>query len=255
MQKITITLISVLGILFVSGCTVSRPVNRTLSPPENTQWVNIEIANPSPYTQPFPLRVRYISHKCQKKRISGFDGSVITEPSYNAMRVPMQQNGDIWRGKVAITGGGICKWALSAITLGIEYIDATHMGKDLEPGFGVGAIIAFEPTATRNGIFEHLSNSDVTLSSIYYPVIKTNKMIRQNDSLHLFGKEKFINKRMLNLNQTVNVKFNPALDESKIVRMVAPEKHKLGEFIKIIYPDGTVVSDGSIHPDIRKMGE
>ena len=60
---------------------------------------------------------------------------------------------------------------------------------------------------------------------------------------------------MLNLNQTVNVKFNPALDESKIVRMVAPEKHKLGEFIKIIYPDGTVVSDGSIHPDIRKMGE
>ncbi|MEY8713614.1 hypothetical protein [Mangrovibacter phragmitis] len=255
MQKITISLIFVLGILFVTGCTVSRPVNRTFSPPENTQWVNIEITNPSPYTQPFPLRVRYISHKCKKKRISGFDGSVITEPSYNAMRVPMQQNGDIWSGKVAITGGGICKWTLSAITLGIEYIDATHMGKDLVPGFGVGAIIAFDNDAARNGQFDYLYTNEVTILQKYYPVIKTNKMIRENDSLHLFGEEDFMKKRVLELNKSVMIEFSPVLDESKIVRMVAPEKHKLGEFIKIIYPDGTVVSDGSIHPDIRKMGE
>ncbi|MEY8713612.1 hypothetical protein [Mangrovibacter phragmitis] len=242
-----------LAVLLLSACT--PVINRKLSPPENTQWVNIEITNPSPYTQPFPLEVRYISNKCQKKRISGFDGSVISEPSYGAVHVPMQQNGDIWSGKVAITGGGICKWTLSAITFGIEYIDATHMGKDLVLGTAVGATFAFEHSAVRNGVFEHLSNSDVTLSPIYYPVIKTNKLIRQNDSLHLFGKDDFIKKRMLNLSQTVNIKFNPVLDESKIVRMVAPEKHIVGEFYKIIYPDGTVVSDGSIHPDIRKMGE
>ncbi len=62
-------------------------------------------------------------------------------------------------------------------------------------------------------------------------------------------------KRVLELNKSVMIEFSPVLDESKIVRMVAPEKHKLGEFIKIIYPDGTVVSDGSVYPDIRKMGE
>jgi hypothetical protein len=37
--------------------------------------------------------------------------------------------------------------------------------------------------------------------------------------------------------------------------MVAPKEHKVGVFYKIIYPDGTVVSDGSTHPDIRKMAK
>jgi hypothetical protein len=67
-----------------------------------------------------------------EKRISGFDGSVITEPSYNVIGIPMQQgSGDIWKAKVAMTGGGSCKWKLSAVNLGIEYIDAIHLGKDL----------------------------------------------------------------------------------------------------------------------------
>ncbi|MEY8713613.1 hypothetical protein [Mangrovibacter phragmitis] len=256
MQKIAITLISVLGILFVSGCTVSRPVNRTLSPPENTQWVNIEIANPSPYTQPFPLEVRYISYKCQKKRISGFDGSVISEPSYGSVRVPMQQNGNIWRGKVAITGGGICKWTLSTITFGIEYIDATHMGKDLVPGTGVGATFAFDGDALRNERFYIEKGNDIKIESDYYPLVHSNKRIHGNDMLEIFGEEDFLKKRLIyDVGDDVFISFLPKLDESKQVRLVAPEKYKVGEFYKIIYPDGAVVSDGSIHPDIRRMGE
>ncbi|OAT76795.1 hypothetical protein A9B99_22560 [Mangrovibacter phragmitis] len=242
-----------LAVLLLSACT--PVINRKLSPPENTQWVNIEITNPSPYTQPFPLEVRYISNKCQKKRISGFDGSVISEPSYGAVRVPMQQNGDIWSGKVAITGGGICKWTLSAITFGIEYIDATHMGKDLVPGTGVGATFAFEHTATRNGIFKFLYENNVALTPVYFPLIETNKMEHEIDTLNLFGEDNFLKRIMVGIPGSINIQFSPKLDESKIVRMVAPSKHKVGEYFRIIYPDGTVVSDGSIHPDIRKMGE
>ncbi|WP_249168471.1 hypothetical protein [Erwinia sp. E602] len=124
-------------ILFIVGCVNAD--DRALSPPVNTQWVNIEVKNPSQYTKPFPLEVRYISYECKKKRISGFDGSVITEPSYNVIGIPMQQeSGDTWKAKVAITGGGSCKWTLSAVNLGIEYIDAIHLGKDLVPGTAVG---------------------------------------------------------------------------------------------------------------------
>ena len=35
-----------------------------------------------------------------------------------------QERGDIWKAKVAMTGGGLCNWTLSAVTLGIEYTDA-----------------------------------------------------------------------------------------------------------------------------------
>ncbi|KQN58593.1 MULTISPECIES: hypothetical protein [unclassified Erwinia] len=237
-----------------SGCSIGRTVNKTLSPPPDTKWVNVEVKNPSQYTKPFPLELRYISHECQKKRVSGFDGSVISEPSYNVIRVPMQQqNGDYWNEKVAMTGGGSCKWTISAVTLGIEYIEATHLGKDLVPGTAVGVTIAFDNDASRDGQFNIVSNSNLFFTSTYYPLIKTNKMIRKNDSLNIFGKEDFLQKRILYPDGLISIKFAPKLDESKVVRMIAPKEYKVGEFYEIIYPDGTVVSDGSTHPDIRKM--
>ena len=247
--------IILLSLVFVTvtGCSMSRAVNKTLSPPADTKWVNVEVKNPSQYTKPFPLEVRYISYECKKKRISGFDGSVIMEPSYNVIQIPMkQQSGDNWNGKVAMTGGGLCKWTLSALTLGIQYIDATHLGKDLVPGTAVGVSLAFDNDASRNGQFETLSDSTPIFSSTYYPLVKTNKIIRENHSLSIFGEEDFLQKK-INLNDSVSVKFIPNLDESKVVKMVAPKEHKVGAYYKIIYPDGTVVSDGSTHPDISKV--
>ena len=72
----------------VAGCNMSRNVNKTLSPPADTKWVNFTVKNPSQYTKPFPLEVRYISYECKKKRISGADGSVITAVSYTHLTLP-----------------------------------------------------------------------------------------------------------------------------------------------------------------------
>ncbi|WP_370968243.1 hypothetical protein [Enterobacter wuhouensis] len=246
-----------LVLFFSTGCSINRTVNKTLSPPVDTKWVNIEVNNPSQYTKPFPLEVRYISYECMKKRISGFDGSVITEPSYNVIGVPMQQeSGDIWKAKVAMTGGGSCKWTLSAVNLGIEYIDAIHLGKDLIPGTAAGATLAFDNDASRNGQFYMETGNDVKLTPDYYPLIHTNRRIQKKDVLELFGKEDFIKRRIsYNVSDDVSVLFSPRLDESKVVKIVAPAEYKVGAYYKIIYPDGTVVSDGSTHPDIRKMAK
>lgn len=189
-----------------------------------------------------------------KNRVNGFNGSVITESSYNVIGMPMQQEkGDIWKVKVAMTGGGSCQWALSAVTLGIEYIDATHLGKALVPGTAVGVSLAFDNDASRNGQFETLSDSNPSFSSTYYPLVKTNKMIRKNDSLSIFGKQDFLQRKITNSNNSVNIKFIPTLDESKVVKMVAPKEHKVGAYYKIIYPDGSVVSVGTTHPDVNRL--
>ncbi len=113
----------------------------------------MEIKNPSPYTRPFPLEVVYISHKCMKSSINGVDGSREEKPSYNPVKIPLQQQqgSELWSAKVAMTGGGRCDWTLSEFNLGIEYIDATHLGKDLVPGTAVGATIAFDDIAAQNG--------------------------------------------------------------------------------------------------------
>ncbi|WP_223719205.1 hypothetical protein [Escherichia coli] len=184
-------------VLFSStGCSINQTVNKTLSPPADTKWVNFEVKNPSQYTKPFPLEVRYISHECMKKRISGADGSVITEPSYNVIGIPMQQeSGDVWKAKVALIGGGSCKWTLSAVNLGIEYIDATHLGKDLVPGTAVGVSLAFDNDASRNGQFYMVTSNILKLAPNYYPLIHTNK----NDALELFGKKILYKKELFSI--------------------------------------------------------
>ncbi|EPC7206939.1 hypothetical protein ACR2RQ_000152 [Cronobacter dublinensis] len=238
-------------VLFSSaGCSVSQAVNKTLSPPADTKWVNFEVKNPSQYTKPIPLEVRYISHECMKKRISGFDGSVITEPSYNVIGIPMQQESrDTWKAKVAMTGGGTCKWTLSAVNLGIEYIDATHLGKDLVPGTAVGVSLAFDNDASRNGQYT-ATFGDLNLSSKYYPYISEWNLGEKKKELSLLGKEGFLSISVYKLNE---IKFSPVIDESKVVKYIGIEKKIKGAHSKIEYPDGSVISDGTVFPDFDKI--
>ena len=234
----------------LTGCIISRPVNKTLAPSSDTKWVNIEIKNPSQYTEPFPLGVRYISSECKKKRISGFDGSVISEPSYNVIRIPMQQeDGDIWKAKVAMTGGGSCKWSLSAVTLGISYTDATHLGKDLVPGIGAGVTLAFDSDASRNGQYR-FQQGDFILSPRYYPYIIEWKFLSNVKELTLLGKSRFISYYVENLS---DIKFSPFIDEGKIIRYIEPEKKLEGVHSRIIYPDSSIVSDGTVFPSFDKV--
>ncbi len=234
----------------VASCSTSRAVNKALFPPSDTKWVNVEIKNPSPYTLPFPLEVRYISHQCLKKRVSGFDGSVITEPSYSVIQIPMQQqSGDIWKGQIAMTGGGSCQWTLSAVSLGIEYIDATHLGKDLVPGTAVGATIAFDNDASRNGQFTFTSG-DLNISPKYYPYIRERKISEKSKSLSLLGRKSFVLYKVSNLS---SVYFNPEIDEGEIIKYVEPERKIDGVYSKIIYPDGSVAPERTLFPDFDKV--
>ena len=239
-----------LAVFMAGGCSVSRAVNKTLSPPADTKWVNFEVKNPSQYTKPFPLEVRYISYECMKKRISGFDGSVVTEPSYNVIGVPMQQgSGDIWKAKVAMTGGGSCKWTLSAVNVGIEYIDATHLGKGLVPGTAVGVSLAFDNDASRNGQYR-IVKGDLNLSPKYYPYIKEWRLIRNENELTLLGEKGFLLYHVIGAN---NILFQPSLDERKVVRRVEPEIKIDGVYSKIIYPDGSIAPERTLFPDFDKV--
>ncbi|WP_158700137.1 hypothetical protein [Cronobacter dublinensis] len=60
---------------------------------------------------------------------------------------------------------------LSEYNLGIEYIDATHLGKDLVPGTVIGATIAFDNDATKNGQFDDIEGDSINYSPKYYPFI------------------------------------------------------------------------------------
>ena len=248
-NKSKIILLS-LAFFSLSGCSINRAANKTLSPPADTKWVNIEVKNPSQHTKPFPLEVRYISYECMKRRISGFDGSVITEPSYNVIGIPMQQEGgDIWKAKVAMTGGGSCKWMLSAVTLGIEYIDVMHLGEDLVPGAAVGVSLAFDNDASRNGQYRFIKG-DLKISQKYYPYITEWNINKKTKDLSLYGKRTFLKYRITDGD---NILFEPLLDESKVIRYVEPKEKIKGVYPQVIYPDGSVAPEITLFPDFDKV--
>lgn len=161
----------------------------------------------------------------------------------------LQESGNIWKAKVAMIGGGSCKWTLSAVNLGIEYIDATHLGKDLVLGTAVGVTLAFDNDASRNGQYKSVKG-DLKLSPKYYPYITEWNINEKLKDLSLFGKEGFSSYRLIDGN---SILFEPSLDEGKIIRYIEPGKKIKGIYPKIIYPDGSVISDGTIFPDFDKI--
>ncbi|CNI19347.1 Uncharacterised protein [Yersinia thracica] len=186
-----------------------------------------------------------------KERISGFDGSVIEEPSYNGIQIPLQQQGSsvIWHAKVAMTGGGSCDWTLSKLNLGLEYTDATHLRKDLVPGTAVGATIAFDSDASRNGKFSSVYGN-LNLAPKYYPYIRERNLGKKENSLSLLGKENFLSLRAYDMNE---IKYAPEIDEKKVVIFVGLEKKMRGAYPKIIYPDGSIAPNRTLMPDFEKV--
>ncbi|MBK4716210.1 MULTISPECIES: hypothetical protein [Tenebrionibacter/Tenebrionicola group] len=241
------------AVFLLNGC--AQATDRTLSPPSDTEWVDVQIKNPSPYTKPFPLEVLYVSTTCKRELMSMRDGQHYEKVGLNPIKIPLQEKNSsgVWIAKIAKDGGGKCNWKLSEFNLGIEYVDATHLGKGLVLGTAVGATIAFDDNATKNGLFKVFENPELFLSPAYYPLIQTNKRISANDMLNLFGEKDFMQIKMVSPAQAIQVIFKPTLDESKLVKMIAPKEHKVGAFYKIIYPDGSVVSDGTTHPDVNKL--
>ncbi|MEX0535556.1 hypothetical protein AB3X28_25215 [Raoultella terrigena] len=235
--------------LLLNGC--AQATDRTLSPPSNSDWVNIEIKNPSSYTKPFPLEVLYVSTTCKRELMSMRDGQHYEKVGLNPIKIPLQEKNSsgVWIAKIAKDGGGKCNWQLSEFNLGIEYIDATHLGKGLVPGTAVGATIAFDDNATKNGLFKTV-HGDINLSPVYYPYIRERKLNSTETSLSLLGEKNFIS---LKADGTNKVSFIPGLDESKVTRYIGVAKKVPGSYAKIIYPDGSVAPEGTIIPDFNKI--
>lgn len=247
-KKANLVVLPILSLL-LTGC--AQATDRTLSPPSDTEWVNVEIKNPSSYTQPFPLEVLYVSTSCKRELMSMRDGQHYEKIGYNPIKIALQkQSGsDLWIAKVAKDGGGKCNWKLSEFNMGIEYIDATHLGKELVPGTAVGATIAFDDNATKNGQFTTV-HGDINLSPIYYPYIRERKLNSTESSLSLLGEKNFISLRGDGTNK---VSFIPKLDESKVTRYIGVANKEPGAYAKIIYPDGSVAPEGTITPDFNKI--
>ncbi|WP_158695279.1 hypothetical protein [Cronobacter dublinensis] len=110
---------------------------------------------------------------------------------------------------------------LSEFNLGIEYIDATHFGKDLVPGTAVGATIAFDD-ATKNGQFNGINDNIINYAPKCYPLIvgwSKQKQSRGVDKLYLFGEKSIFWDVRLNGKGDGMAKYSPSIDETRVTEI------------------------------------
>ncbi|EHV2370005.1 hypothetical protein K0E15_004553, partial [Salmonella enterica] len=93
-------------------------------------------------------------------------------------------------------------------------------------------------------------HGDLKLSPKYYPYIIRWRLIRNRNDLTLLGAQDFFLYHVVDVS---NISFEPLIDEGKITQYIEPAKKIKGVHSKIIYPDGSIVSDGTVFPDFDKI--
>ncbi|MEC5345304.1 hypothetical protein ABRZ24_22250 [Brenneria populi] len=208
-----ITRLMLCGVAPLAACMPKRDL--TLAPPEQTQWVDIEVVAP-PNTTAFPLNALYRSSVCLHERRQA-DMSKVKSRGYNPVHMELQPDaaGRIYRQRVAVDGGGPCEWKLSMITLGIEYRRTDHLVKNAEIGTMVGLKVAFDNEAANNDYYEPVKN-ELTYSSVYYPYLVERYLKRFERHLSLYGEKSLMLYRMtLDSGKNGKIVFLPTVDEKK----------------------------------------
>ncbi|MEC5345320.1 hypothetical protein ABRZ24_22355, partial [Brenneria populi] len=236
--------------LFLSGCDQKN--NLRLSPPENTQWVDIEVVVP-PNTTAFPLNALYRSSVCLHERRQA-DMSKVKSRGYNPVHMALQPDaaGNIYRQRVAVDGGGPCKWKLSSISLGIKYARTDYLVKDAEIGTAVGLDVAFDDEASNSEYYNPVRN-ELVYTSVYYPYVRESFLGGFKRSLSLYGEKSFMPYLMtIDTGKNGRIVFLPTVDEKKIVKLKGAKNMSDDERGGVIYPDGTMDKDKH-KPDYNKL--
>ena len=241
----------VLLLLFsLGGCAQ----NRTLSPPPGGEEVSITVKVPQNLAAD-PMQVIYRSAKCPIKR-SGPDWTRYEEDGYLSTTVRPQRLGqsEVYEAKLPINGGGRCQWQLSNVTFGVTYANTTHFGAEVKAGLGGGGVIVMfdQRLPQRRSVFEPTIevSGDVLIRKDYYPVVNEQFLGGYKKLAWLVGEgEIYSYYRAPNARK---VTFKPVLHTDYVVYSIEPKVHKVGDYIKLTYPDGSVTADGN-KPNFKKL--
>ncbi|MFS9420496.1 MULTISPECIES: hypothetical protein [Citrobacter] len=232
-------------LVILSGCVSER--NRTLSPPEDTQWVTVGVKIPAELVV-LPLKVIYRSEICKHTRHNS-SGEAYEVPGYNSMEFPLSQKDstkNFYDVKLARHGGGRCQWHLSVANIRLQYKNTLQFGQDVE-SVESSIRLEFDYLAANQGGGDQRINSDGLISKDYFPYLTEGFIGGYEKNIWIYNGEMDEGYSALNINSII---FYPLLHSDKLVRSIGPKKKEKGVYGTLIYPDGTTVPKTETFPDI-----
>lgn len=232
----------------LSGC--GQDYN--LAPPPDSEQMTVTVKIPKEL-KARTLEVMYRSSICKRIK-TGSSGQRIEVEGYHGIYVQLQRQGqsDLYVAKLPKDGGGDCQWHLSNILFGVTYGAPTQFGGEVTSGTGGGVIVMFDHNRPllSSGLPIKVEG-DLTIRKDYYPWLHER---------FLGGYDKYVNLAsegstypMYQALRAREVYFEAFLYSDFLVTSEGAKAHKVSDFIKFTYPDGSVLSDSSNKPNFRKL--
>ncbi|MCS3467039.1 hypothetical protein M2401_000760 [Pseudomonas sp. JUb42] len=232
----------------LSGCGQDL----SLDPPPDSEQMTVTVKVPEEL-EAETLEVMYRSPIC--KRIThGSSGQRIELEGYHGVNVQLQREGqsDLYTANLPMDGGGACQWHLSNIMFGVAYANPTRFGENVSYGAGGGVVVMLDRNRpSRSSGLPIKVNGDLVVKKDYYPWLKESFIGRYRKRISLAGEGDIY--LMYQALQARNIYFEPVLHSDFMVTSEGTKVHKVGDFIKFTYPDGSVAADGKYRPDFRKL--
>ena len=200
-----------------------------------------------------------------KKMQVVYRSAICAFTDYAANGVPYQRDGykrievqparqgqtDLYEAKLAVDGGGACKWHLSNVTFGVKYEGPTKFGDGVVYGAGGGVVVIFDENDSGRGGADREVKGDLVLRKEYYPWVNEGFIGGYKKDVSLVGEGYiYVIYRALNARQ---VYFEPIVYSEFVVHSIEPKEKREGNRTIFYYPDGNSSPEIQSEPSFRKL--
>ncbi|WP_259753312.1 hypothetical protein [Pseudomonas sp. GCEP-101] len=231
----------------LSGCAQTA----VFSPPSNSEVVTVTVKVPKDLAAD-TMRVMYRSEKCPSKESA--DGKPYEIDGFYPIDVEPRQVGqsDLYEAKLARDGGGACQWKLSNVTFGVHYENTAQFGESVKYGRGGGVIVIFDNNRPQRRSMESIveASGDIQIKKDYYPWLVEIHLHEPQSIINILGDQDVFTYKT---NDTNKITFEPKLHSEKTVKTIGAKSRDKIDLPKIIYPDGSEITDDTGEPDLGKL--
>jgi len=231
----------------LSGCAKDY----SLAPPPDSEQIIVTVKVPKELTAE-TMQVMYRSTLCTFTDYTA-SGRPYQRDGHQSVDIQPERQGqsDLYEAKLAVDGGGVCRWRLSNVTFGVTYENPESFGESVSSGAGGGVVVVFDQNNSPRGGTGIPIEGDVTINKDYYPWLKEAFLGGYSKRISLVGEGGiYLSYQALKARR---VYFEPVLHSKLTVYSVQPKIKKNGNHTSFIYPDDSISADGRSSPNFRKL--
>ncbi|MEJ4045051.1 hypothetical protein [Erwinia sp. SLM-02] len=224
--------------------------DESLNPPPDGEMVFVVAKMPAD-SKILPLEIMYRSTTCLKSRKNS-NGDVVKEPGYHFVKKEFNHasGGSIFNLEVSRDGGGRCNWKLSNITLGFNLKELPSGNDENSENIPIKEIVVFDNNSPQrlSGSFEAI-NGNIKLKGDYFPLITKRRDSSSPVEYSIIRSSPDVIYKSTSAKEVI---FKPRLHSLKILRATEPKVQKIGVYMSVLYPDGTV-ENVPCFPNYKKL--